>query len=218
MSSKEKLISYLPTYYRKNKVFNDLLESCAQEIQVSNDNDEDVLKQMFPQTATWGLKYWEELCGIHSNDEIPINQRRSIVISKLSQTSPTTKYRMQQIIKVFATEVQIDTRHSEYAFDAILKTKGQFNANVQEIAKVIDDIKPAHLGYTLQFEYINNSEVQTDYNYHFFNYPVTNTYSCGTYSNKSTLGKVINIKQNIKPEIKSYSFDYIPCGTSFCGQ
>lgn len=80
------MIDYLPQYMQDGTIVRALQEGIALEIERVKRSKDDLILQFFIDTATWGLKYWEELAGIPVQDDIPENypQRRSIIKAALS--------------------------------------------------------------------------------------------------------------------------------------
>ncbi|AKN32371.1 hypothetical protein Ccar_16475 [Clostridium carboxidivorans P7] len=150
MSSFETLKSYLPPFLLEDKIFSNTLQSIGEnDFDRYDESVEDLLLQVFPQTATWGLKYWEEFCGISTNESLDINTRRSKVLSKLSQVSPITRLKVENIVKNFVKDSYVENIPKEYAFRVNLN--GEFNFSLQELRDVIEDIKPAHLAYFIRY-------------------------------------------------------------------
>ncbi|AZV57915.1 putative phage tail protein [Clostridium sp. AWRP] len=146
------LKSYLPPFIFDSKVLTNLFDGYEIELDTLNNNLQDLLNQLFPQTASWGLKFWEEFLGIPVNESLDIIIRRSKILSQMAMISPMTFNRFCSIISKFADKTEVEQHFSDYSFDVTLITKHNFNINLQDIAKTIETIKPAHLGYSFNLE------------------------------------------------------------------
>lgn len=154
MSDFEALKGYLPPFLLENKVFSNLIESVEK-----NDFDkydealEDLLLQVFPQTATWSLRLWEEFCGIITIEGLDVNIRRSKVMAKLSQVSPITPNIMKSMISKFTDGiVKIIQDTSQYSFFIDFQIKSKI-LNLKEMYETIEYVKPAHLDYDLALNF-----------------------------------------------------------------
>lgn len=155
MSNYETLKSYLPPFLLEDKLFSSVLETIAEK-DLDNFDEAlvDVLLQLFPQTATWGLRLWEEFCGIETNVSVPIELRRADVISKLSRDTPVTPQVIKKMLQRYVADVEINQHYAEYSFDVILKTKTTLETSVKYIINQLEDIKPCHLDYKLITDYL----------------------------------------------------------------
>jgi len=142
-----------PSSTKDSVIFDKAYKSIGNQIDKLLSDKQDLILQLNPQTCTWAIDMWEDMCGIqHSSQSLDI--RRANVITKLSQISPITRVRMENILKNYADDAQIDEYFSEYRFDAILKTKTTLHASIDYIMDEIEDLKPCHLAYQLITDYI----------------------------------------------------------------
>ncbi|MEA5008215.1 putative phage tail protein [Clostridium tyrobutyricum] len=142
-----------PSAIKGSNIFDKVYESNGKQLDKLLSDKEDLILQLNPQTCTWSIDMWEDMCGIQHSSQ-SLNIRRSNVITKLSQLSPITRSRMENILKNYADDVQIDEYFSEYRFDVILKTKTTLHASIDYIMNQIEDLEPCHLAYQLITDYI----------------------------------------------------------------
>ncbi|WP_368292872.1 putative phage tail protein [Dehalobacter sp. TBBPA1] len=82
--------SYIPDWIAEEEPIKSVLESIGQDTGQVENSVKDVLSQCFIDTATWGIKYWEEYLGIPVNESKPLSFRQSVVKSKLRGAGTTT--------------------------------------------------------------------------------------------------------------------------------
>lgn len=109
----------------------------------------DFISQIFPQTATWGLKYFEEEYGLNTDISKTLEQRRQMLMSLMFQKKPLTPYRIKQLVKgITGIDCDILENYAPNTFKVIVR--GYFE-NVNLIKEVLDEKAPAHLNYVIQF-------------------------------------------------------------------
>ncbi|NRT76289.1 YmfQ family protein [Clostridium beijerinckii] len=115
---------------------------------------DDVKKQLRIDTATWGLIYWEERYGIETNLALSYEQRREIVKVKKKGQGTTTKQMIKNVAETFSGgEVDVIENTAPYTFTIqFIGVKG-IPRNMQAFINMLEDIKPAHLGYVFKYTY-----------------------------------------------------------------
>lgn len=214
MSKAEEFKSLLPLYYRESKQMNFKCDSSGEEFDVLNENIIDVTNQCFPQTATWGISFWEEFLGLPIDSAESLQNRRIKVINKMSRSSPMTPFEMRRILEGFADTVDIIQNQREYSFEVILGTKSKLGDIIEAVVSEIEEIKPAHLVYTLATKYITTLVFKNLFSrWHSETIPVCGTLVCAEVDNDefiSTLGRkfgdnVQGISSNFFSEVFSYA-------------
>lgn len=112
--------------------------------------DGDFISQIFPQTATWGLKEWENEYGIPTDLNKTLPQRRAYLMSVMFKKRPMTPYRIKQIVKGisgFDCDVieNVEPNGFEVVVDGYIKI-------TDELRQELDKKTPAHLHYTMRME------------------------------------------------------------------
>ena len=152
------LKNYLPSFIL-NKDLIKVLESQQIELDKLNLDLEDLKKQCFVSTATWGLKYWEEFVGINTNANNSIEERRARVLAKLRGTGTTTVEIIKQICKSFINDVDVIEYPNNYNFKIHLKTHIGFPYNLESLYSSVGEVKPAHLAVNYSLISITNSNL-----------------------------------------------------------
>ncbi len=116
----------------------------------------DLLNQFFIDTATWGLIYWEDEYGIETNLNMSYEDRRAVVKAKKSGQGTTTKAMIKSVaINFSGGEANIIEDNVNYAFIVQFVGIKGIPKNLQSFKNMLEDIKPAHLGYTFKYTYTN---------------------------------------------------------------
>lgn len=157
----KRLINYISPIYRRSLIMQSVFESIAEENSIESILTDDILNQLFPQTATWGIEIWEKAVSINSNPNEDINVRRARVIATLQQETTITPYILSKLVANFTDmPCRILENYESYTFQVILD--GNENKNSVDIEKLfdyIDILKPAHLGYNIKINYKANDEI-----------------------------------------------------------
>ena len=115
---------------------------------------EDIIKQCFIETATWGLERWEGLFGIKTNHSLTYEQRREILRAKLRVQGTTTMQMIKDTAAAFSggdVDVIEDNAHSRFVV-RFVGIKG-IPRNMQDFISMLEQIKPAHLDYGFEYRY-----------------------------------------------------------------
>lgn len=171
------MLSYMPTFLRDAKEIKAVINAQGYEFDLLETSADDVLKQFYVETATWGLALWENELGIKIDNIKPYDQRRSVIISKLRGVGTVTLTMLKSVAESF-TNGSVDVRYgpSCYSFDTyrempatnpdytiIIKfigTRG-IPPNLNDLKAAIEEIKPAHLAVEYQFRYLTWDELDT---------------------------------------------------------
>ena len=109
--------------------------------------EEDFIKQIFPQTATWGLKYWEESFGIIPDKGKSVEQRRDYLMGLKFNRQPMTPKRISTMV------------YSLTGFECEVKELGQntfkliiygYPKNIKNVKNMLDEKTPAHMIYEIK--------------------------------------------------------------------
>jgi hypothetical protein len=119
----------------------------------------EILLQLFPQTATWGLRYWEELLNIPANESIPIEKRRSLVMTRIKLRAPMTPARISSAVKSLAGQiadfVEVVENVEPHVFRVVVGAK-ESGIDYLGIYREIKRIKPSHESFYLGNSYLRS--------------------------------------------------------------
>lgn len=149
------LMKYLPLYYnRKTGLVKSIEDASALEIARILYRLEDLKKQYFIDTATWGLEWYERDLGIPVDISKPYIYRREIIKARLRGRGTVTKQLIKNTARAFSGgEVDVIEYPSEFRF--VVKFIGVLGIppNLAGLIEEIDNIKPAHLLYEFEYTY-----------------------------------------------------------------
>ena len=146
------------------------MESNSIEVDILKAYMEDLNKNLYVKTATWGLDLFEEELGLVTDKSISYEERRERILAKKRGSGTTTKAMIKNTAEAFSGgEVEVIEKFNEYSF--IVKFVGVrgIPKNLALFKQMIEEIKPAHLNYELAFTYtvwnmiMSNSNVWNDF-------------------------------------------------------
>lgn len=151
MSEYELIKSFLPPILNEIYDIDIILKVIGDELDNLNSNIEDLEKQLFPQTCTWGIDLWEEFLGINNKDKT-LEARRALVIAKLTGSNVLNKKRFREIVRNYTKDNLADILYyyDKYTF----AVKSYVDYNTIGLNELIEEIKPAHLAYFFIFTVI----------------------------------------------------------------
>lgn len=157
------MTDYLPHYYRESPITQNLLDREADELASLNSAIFGIIEQWFVETATWGLPAWERVLGIVTDPLKPLDQRRSVIKSKLRGTGTITVELIQNVAESYANgTVQIIEDYPHYTVTIkFISTRG-IPANLEDIRNALREIIPAHLAVVFEFTYLTWSELDSE--------------------------------------------------------
>jgi len=213
----KQMLTYISPVYSLIEVFKNLFEAIGSEWDDADSLADEVLLQLFPQTSTWGLIFWEQRLGLITNIDEPLERRRRKVIAKMQIKWPMTPERMAIIIKNFiGPELRINDG-KDYIFEAFLNTDNGEKANLEEIMKEINRLKPSHMSYYLGLKYEDNIKTNIETKKYLYALPIVGFYT-GTSPDPLTMARTYNEKVGISVIFNSYLKDYNYCSENlYCG-
>ncbi|MFW2490958.1 YmfQ family protein [Clostridium chromiireducens] len=148
------LMKYMPEYYQKSIITNMILNSQSHEMGQLILTIEDIERQLYIKTATWGLKYWEDIYNISTNLNLSYEARREVIIAKKRGRGTVTKQMLKNTAIAFSGgDVEIIEQPEIDSFTVnFIGIKG-IPQNMAGFLNMLEDIKPAHLGYDIKYSY-----------------------------------------------------------------
>lgn len=148
------LLEYLPSFYHNSNIVKAFMESNNIEVDTLKAYVEDLNKNLYVKTATWGLDLFEEELGLVTDKSVSYEERRERILAKKRGNGTTTKAMIKNTAEAFSGgEVEVIENFSDYSF--IVKFVGVkgIPKNLALFKQMIEEIKPAHLNYELAFTY-----------------------------------------------------------------
>ncbi|MCD9024306.1 YmfQ family protein [Cohnella sp. NL03-T5] len=151
---------YLPLYYADVAPANNVIDREADELAAINSAVYSVLDQFFIDTATWGIDRWERIFGVAVDELKPIDQRRSVIKSKLRGVGTVTPALVEQVAEAYDNgDVTVTENNATYTVTITFISTLGIPPNLADIQAAIRDILPAHLVVNYVFRFLTWNEV-----------------------------------------------------------
>lgn len=212
-----RMLDSISPIYDQNKVMLSIFQSLGLEAEMTDDLIDDILLQLFPQTATWGLKYWEDALNIPVNESLTLENRRTKILVKMQTRWPVTRLRMESIINNFISSKNgyIQEIFEEYMFKIHIPLTDE-RIYYKDLIETVNEVKPAHLSYTVEGLAGNNViSVKQLWARNFINYLM-----CGTFyprDDEYWIGRSFNRKTSTDSTLYHFEVEYLICGTFYPG-
>ncbi len=169
--------------------------------------------QAFPETATWGISYWEQRYHIAPDESLTTEERRQRVIVKRGKRAPMNAARLEQFTKdITGRSANVTEQNGEYTF-TISILPGDSTVDYQALIDLVKSVKPSHLAFKVIFEVGLSLVIRTDNEKWAFGYTLT-----GTEPDTNTLGALGDDDLILDAGIDGYPFEYALSGTGTAGE
>ena len=140
------VLRYLPKFLSKDSTFKATQDSLSEEHEKQRLLIIDICRQLFVESATWGLDDWERVYGLE-NKHLSIDQRRNLLLVKMRGAQTITEEKLQEIVNLVYPPKNAVVKENTGAntFKVIIDTIDALD----EIRRVVEIYKPAHLSYLL---------------------------------------------------------------------
>ena len=148
------MLEKMPSYYRKSKIVNELLDSIEAEFEALRNEVLLTENQFFVILSERNINNHEQDVGLTPDNTADINTRRGRVLSRLRGTGTVTKTMMKNVAASFVNgDIEIIEYPSEYCFAVKFTSRTGVPYNLSDIQNMIEKIKPAHLAVEYIFTY-----------------------------------------------------------------
>ncbi|WP_431090067.1 YmfQ family protein [Paenibacillus sp. 8b26] len=149
------LFSYLPAYYEISRVMQADMDAKGSELDALYFALDETLAQFFVRTSTWALDRWENELGIPADLKKPLEQRRSVVESKLRGSGKFSGRLVKNVAEAYdGGTVNVTFQHTEWGFTVKFIDTIGIPPNLEDLKAAIEEIKPAHLSVEYEFRYL----------------------------------------------------------------
>jgi hypothetical protein len=151
---------YLPRYYVEFNIAVNILDQEAAEITQLNYDINDVLAQFFIDTATWGLARWESIFGLSTDVTKPIEERRSVIKSRMRGTGTVTIAMIKSVVEAY-DQGAVEVTEQPGLYQVTIKFVETIGAlpNINDLKRAIREILPAHLEAKYEYRYLLIREI-----------------------------------------------------------
>lgn len=140
-----KLESYVPEFLNTNAIFKNLYNIQENELDKINYFAQDIEKQCFIDTATWGLALWEQFLNINTDVLKTYDSRRCVIKAKVRSNGTATVNMIRNVAESYENSTVNVIEHPEnYSFCIKFITENGIT-NINDLEAAIEEIKPAHL-------------------------------------------------------------------------
>lgn len=166
-----KFILEVSPIYFQSRVMKSIFNSIGNEVDLLEYQIRDIEKQKHAQTATWGIKYWEEAVGLPVNSNKDLMVRRSLVLTKMQTAYSITEKRIKSIVEAATgLKVNIEQDVSPYTFEVELINGNKLDFN---FINILNETKPAHLSYLVKDINTRDIQIRSNNSSVSFRYPLT---------------------------------------------
>lgn len=148
------LSRYLPAFLQSDKSLKAMLDSCSMEHEKQRLLLDDISRQLYVQTATWGLRDWESLLDLKPAISETFSQRRNRVLLYLQHHQTSTILFLEKLANRYISygSTRITERNPESCFIVSIDSQADLSKlriDVSGVHEALDLYKPAHLAYYL---------------------------------------------------------------------
>ncbi|WP_051287526.1 putative phage tail protein [Paenibacillus taiwanensis] len=164
----EQMQQSIPEFMLESPLYSQLLKAEAERYGALQDDIDELLRQFYVDTATYGLDLWERFCGIPASTAKPINQRRAVIKSKLRGIGTVTAGVIKNVAESYSNgEVSIRELAHEYKLIVTFIGKMGIPPNLADLQASLRALIPAHLDIEYEFTYLtwgNLDHLQLNWN------------------------------------------------------
>lgn len=156
------LIKYLPSFYANSVEVTDIQTNIDVERGALQTVVTELLEQVFIDTSTWGLAYYEDLLNLHTDNTESYANRRARIKTYLRSQGTATKDAIKNICKSFVNgEVDVIESNSEYKVTIKFIGDQGIPSNLDYLRSSLREAIPAHLNMQFTFTYLLLVEVES---------------------------------------------------------
>ena len=140
------ILRYLPDFLSKDPIFSKVSNTQSKEHERLRLLLQDLSDNLFIETATWGLKYWEEMLNIPSNKN-DYQTRRAVIYSRLNNNIIVNLKFFTDLVNLFVVDKlgKVIEQPKDYSIDILIPDNKVISFD--EMNKVIRTFIPAHLAW-----------------------------------------------------------------------
>lgn len=151
----KRMLSYVtPGWYERSYVGKWLYEVMGRELDDADEYVEDLLNQLFPETATWGLKYHEIKYGLDIIGSLSTEERQKRIIEKRDKKISRSPWSMERFLENIV-DCNVSVRDimdgAPVSHPNIFQVRfyGEDGLDMTAALKGLNDIKQSHTVYEI---------------------------------------------------------------------
>lgn len=159
----QRMISRVSPIYERSYVAKWLYEVMGREMDDAEKRFLELREQENPETATWGLCYWEQRYGIEVDESRSLAARRAAVISKRGTRAPMNPARIEEILSSMSgRKIRVEENVAPYTFRVYVEN-GEGFVDYDAIVRKLKKVKPSHLTFEVCFEVFTTAYIGAGY-------------------------------------------------------
>lgn len=182
LGKKVDIMQYLPAYLAKSKRFKAVNDADSIEHDRLRLEIEDLFAQLFIDTATWGLKFWDDFLAI-TEPPADVVLHRQLLKERLNKNPTSTIKFLEKLANAYIVDASANIVEfsNDYFFE--LHVSRDMCWNLEAVISAIELYKPAHLGWKIYEDYAINTTlnvVATGVMYENYNLSTDDSYEAPT--------------------------------------
>ncbi len=208
----KRMMSRVSPVYDRSYVGKWLFQVMGQEMGDARTRFEELRLQVTPETATWGLMYWEMRYGIPVDETQSIEARRKTILVRRGIRSPMNPARIEKILgDMCGRTVSVTENVAPYTFQVSIMA-GDTTVDYGELVTRLRKIKPSHQRFELIFEANTGVRIRPQRTMYRFPYVLT-----GTVPQVNTVGGIEDAQIMPTLTAEGHPFDYSMAGQHRAG-
>lgn len=173
---------------------------------------EELRLQAFPETATWGLTYWEQRYGITPTSGQTIEERRRAVLLKRNSREPMNPAKVEHIIQTMTGfSAKVTENVADYTFAVEIFTDGS-DFDFDAVFSKLKRVKPSHQRMVMYLTTAVGIQIKPKRESYPFPYRMA-----GTYPQANIVGVLQNVEIDVETEGTATGFAYPLTGEHVAG-
>lgn len=144
-------LSWLPAWFQGDPHVQGVLDVFAREMDRIDVDWQDLLDQMFVQTATWGLSFWEQALQLPVEPTgLSDEDRRTLLMTKLLANNAQSGAAFRAVLDSYVEDYSIHMDHATGTLFIDITYNPSAYSEAQ-LETIIESIVPAHLLLNIQY-------------------------------------------------------------------
>lgn len=138
----------------KNKTIKEILRVEQEQLELEEKAINNLIREFFIDTAVHSLDIWSKFAGIEDDPLLELDIRRSNIKAALKSKETTTIEVIKSIAESYSNGTcEVIEDYTNYKFTVKFISIVGVPKKINEIKKIIDKVKPAHIDYDFEFKY-----------------------------------------------------------------
>lgn len=156
--SAKRMMTRISPIYDNSYVAKWIFEVMGFEIDLVRSRYDELRLQAFPETATWGLAYWEQKYGIPINESLDVETRRKNIILRMGYRAPMNPCRVEKIVESICNRpTTVIENVAPYTFRVVISGGG--NVNLDVINRHLRKMIPSHIKHISAVDYKSQNHI-----------------------------------------------------------